>query len=738
MSTTGWCAGLNIPRNTFGYPSWAGNYRAGNCCATELRRVPVSSTADAQCVESLIVRNTLVSSKQLGGTLTLQGSGTSNPTFEAALCVKAGAQIQGLSEHGHLRVNGDSCMGGPLDVGTIYGPTTVTQNPNEDPVASVLVVDGQAEVDTLLAATTNTGDLNVAGVFTVDGLIGGPLANATAIGLFSAFLVSICDGAGNQVTGVAVGANEVLTTSVWNAATATNMTLAQAVTVVVPRPTGGDQAVDAVVDALSPTSLLAIVRVTGAFAFLNYAPIAGHEADEDSPPVGYPVIIGYGSTTLGSRGFTTGIVSDPAAQMFAEYTSLNVSVDDSNELLDGSTGAPVMNFAGKIIGLIQYGTANSDPGGSPIYATVAGGAKGRYLKYFVDAYFTNPVLGTYTLPVTTGVTGTGPIKACDRTTALAPGGVTTFPYVLPLVPADQYLFVEDTGFGTVRLGNISQNNPSYSDVVLKAADIGVSAVLTVHNAVPTTAVSISGATVFTSPYWSPAKGTPATVCATVCTTPTSTPTIVSTNFESSADPVAQFTQVAFTISGLPSMQAAPATPVTCGTCTIGEFSASFHGNTSDTIAHEHLQLVWGVYTAIDCFLLGFGGVMEEAWKSVRGGLDQSAANKIVVVGGLGLDGGTASTFSYKAIQQSSSAWGNTLDVSITPNGAGMQVLLTPAGTGAAVLTTTEGQSATWNIFDYQTNTCRGIITTPAAVDWDTGATTAASIVTSVAAPTRIY
>lgn len=108
--TSSTCAGPIQPRNILGFTRTT----TSDCCSRPVR-VPVTPDlpGQVQAVDTLIVRQELVTNQQRGGTLTLTGSGTVNPTFEAALCVTAGARIDGLSEHGALRVRGNSCMKGP-------------------------------------------------------------------------------------------------------------------------------------------------------------------------------------------------------------------------------------------------------------------------------------------------------------------------------------------------------------------------------------------------------------------------------------------------------------------------------------------------------------------------------------------------------------------------------------------------------------------------------------------------
>lgn len=719
MSTSGWCqSSLPIPRNAYGFPLSAGEYRAGNCCTTQLRRAPQTDASSATSVESLIVRNTLITSKQLGGSLTLQGSGSSNPTYEAALCVKAGARIDGLSQHGQLRVLGDSCMSGPVAMSDVYGPVTVRANPTDAaPAPTQLTVVGDTATTSLIAEEANITNLAVAGLFTVNGLLAGPLANAEVITIINDSLVSICDATGTyQVTGVAVSPTSVLTVGTWDASAAATMTVGDSVKIIAPRIGAGNLALAGIVSKLMPSgnAALIVIDLAAGYSF----PLPVDFADDDSPAVGTPVVLGTGNVTLGSRNFMSGVVADTAASMFYDYTSIHVSVTESTNLNNGSTGAPIFNFKGHVIGMIQYGTLNSVPaGGRVVYSQVAGGIKGRYLKYFVESTLASPVgLPSTGAPFAT-VRGIG---ACERSVALAAGGVANVAVGVPVTDADQLAVLSSTNLGSIRLGEEGQNLPSFQDFIL-TAHLASDTAVDVQNG--SAAGTYTPADSYDASLWSPSKGPPSSLCASLATGAEG-----STNFEgvySGANAGLNFVSVNFTAININGSTLALAS---------GDFAATTNGSnkTFDTLRGTILN--WGTSVGIANWFNGLSGAdqaVKDAWTTAAAAYGTLPTYIFVSTGY------STSNILVTTIIDSTAVASRT--VSIMPTGAStLDVVIGGHGTITYSYATNN-----YNLFSYITNagvqfgSCK-LPLTSLTTSWNTGTTTTAAIVLSTAAPTPVY
>lgn len=396
---------------------------------------------NVQTVKTLMVEDQFVGNKLLVSSVTVTGSGSQRPTYEAALCVKAGAQFDGLTEHGLLRVRGQSCMQGPLAVGNIYGPVTVSADPSApNPDTVQLVVEGTAQTDALLAGDVTTevlaaGTANIAvlnsTVLTVDGVLAGPFAPAEITALISdavgvaRFAV---DESFKYFTCVAVGPGTFLV-----AVTSTVMASAMSsgygasVPVYLPRYLGSAVSVMGQIGKIMPAGNLLTVTVDGLATSIFFDPetdLAGEV--EDSPLPNTPLIVAFANASTGIVNFTTASVEDGFGQLFSEFTAVHIR--PTSPLPSGALGAPIVNYRGKLVGLVQYGTPDAASAyNSSVYGTVTGGIKARFIKYFLATAAPSPAGTPIPMPCTST---TGPIRFTERMSASPPlvsGGVSANP-----------------------------------------------------------------------------------------------------------------------------------------------------------------------------------------------------------------------------------------------------------------------------------------------------------------------
>ena len=503
-----------MPRNTLGFTPAT----AGGSCERPMAVVPRFPGDATQAVDSLIVRNQLITNKHLGAALTLTGTGGPNPTFEAALCVQAGASIHGLSEHGLLRVRGESCMRGPLSVSNLYGPVTVSQNP--DPSATVsdtqLTVQGATETATLLADTALVGALEAdsaevgvlnTDVFTVAGVPAGPFAAAELTALYSNALVGIRVSSSVFVTGIAISTSEVVA-AVLGGGLPVNSTV---YTIVKPIFGGKSTTVTAtVVRNLPACNLTLFALVTGEPAFSVHVAIEDPASPAVSPFAGTPLLVGCVDSSTGAFGFVNATVRDPDGQLVVPFTALHLDMQSTQALDDTAIGAPVINYHGNLVGTVVYGTPAAGVAGtgyginSVPLATVVGAVKAPFiyrLKYGPDSS------GVVPLNLITTITGR-PIRPAERaaSSSLIPGGLATTATGTPAVPSTQAIRIFQSPL-SVPLGQSGPNSNSFPEALLYpwgssativTGDLSSSSTVTVSNFVSDTGVWIAGQTPFSN------------------------------------------------------------------------------------------------------------------------------------------------------------------------------------------------------------------------------------------------
>jgi hypothetical protein len=438
---------------------------------------------DATCVSNLTVTDTLLTRTQVGSTLELLGTGTVLPRAqEVALRVRAGAVVEGVSQHGELRVGGPSCMAGALSVSDIYGPVTVSM-PGGALAPYALTVDGDAAVTNLDATDTVTADtVAAASSLTVRGFNASPMALADAWAAVAASVVTV-------VTSVPVGEGEVVTYSqqgfvVANPDPAAPAALQYVVVTSLfgyPGPYGpggmlvlgdaqevtlvynnGTTVVPGIVAARCTPAATAIVQFNEPPLFAAGAvPVLATEADdEDTPAAGTPVFITSVSPLNGAMQFVAGNVYSPSVSILDTFTSLQVSsayqFSDFTVQglggpmyvltpLGGPTASPTRNLAVKVVGMLQHGPDGSNaaflmeegatstlPGDLLLYTY--GGCRGRVIKHFTDEFFASGgVATTLSLPLPLfpetsrppAAVGLTPIQRALSGGGLGVGGVTS-------------------------------------------------------------------------------------------------------------------------------------------------------------------------------------------------------------------------------------------------------------------------------------------------------------------------
>jgi hypothetical protein len=475
-----------------------------------LRYAPDDTSGVTQSIDNLMVRGRLLSNQQIGGTLTLQGSGGPNPTYEAALCVRAGANIQGLSQHGLLRVIGDSYMGGPVALSTMYGPVTLSNAPDAVPVDEVFTVLGTATTTAL-----NTGVVNAAIVnapllntdeFIINGYNGGPFGPAITAALVGPAVVSVFVPGGQKFQGVVVGTTQtILVCSTWGSGGFPfSLSVNDTVTVTVSRPGLGEKAFPAIVTKVSATANLALLTHTTIYT-QTVAVLAPE--DEATPLPDSPVIVGTGRGDLGTNAFVSGIVSEPSALMLYEYTSLHVSLPTlgAASIPDASIGAPIFDLKGQLLALVQYGSPNSVyTGRGAVFATVTGGVRANAISYFLS---TPGVAGVVSFPVVSSSSPlpVRPIGRWERIPDLISGGLSKAAVGTTTDPATQIMtFASSATLGIAfPLGILGSNVPAFQDLLLQtpvatgfSVTYGDMAV-----ALPPTTTTVTGTAFDTATYW---------------------------------------------------------------------------------------------------------------------------------------------------------------------------------------------------------------------------------------------
>lgn len=438
-----------------------------SCGLPPLRLAPCPGSpgaADTLCVSSLNVAGTLTTNVQVGSTLTLLGTGTVlDSSLEAALCVQAGASIAGLSQHGQLRVVNDSCMGGPLSVSNVYGPTTVSFPPGGAAIGAALSVVGGAAVDDLTATGAVVADtVQAASALIVNDYDASPMALADVWSRISSSVVTVCatvvDGFNsynimqqgfvvanpNPVpTGlpgseyhqyvVVTSARAFLQPSASNLSTATPILLETGSTVMLVFANGTSSVAGTVAARCDPAGAAVITfNEPPTFAADAVPALTSFDNDEDTPLAGTPAFITVINPLSGGVEFQATSVADPSVSVLTTVTSLTVAVptlyyesyygsyNSGPSMggpifiltpLGGGEDTPARNLTIKVAGMLLHGgasavyTYNSDPYNNESASLLGqfGGPRGRVLKHFTDEFFAtsdvSPTPSTLTLPL---------------------------------------------------------------------------------------------------------------------------------------------------------------------------------------------------------------------------------------------------------------------------------------------------------------------------------------------------
>jgi hypothetical protein len=292
--------------------------------------------------------------------------------------------------------------------------------------------------------------------------------------------------------------------------------------------------------------------------------------------------------------------------------------------------------------------------------------------------------------------------------SVAPGSSTT-------TANEQLLSVTING-KTTQLGGLSQNNPSFTDVLVAAQLQG-----TVSSFAALFTGSGSGGSVSAPPgfmvnplNW--LRGLPATLPALNNTSqPENSTTFV---FALQQTGMRYIDTVSYPVS-----------------TTFGpdQFWAALHGNGLDTKGHTDVLVVWGDYSAVNIFLTGLGGVVKEGWQVLP-----ASSGNVLVLGTTGTDGTMPCVFQLLQIPSTSVVF--TVGITYSPT-----TLL--ASAGSLVSTTRTPQSSQpLNCFSATTNTSTtftpqstaafGAIT-GSTLTYETGSTTPTTTALTAAPPTPI-
>lgn len=729
---------------------------ASSACSSPAPRAPSSLPGSVtQAVDSLLVRDQLLTNRQFGAQLTLTGTGTSTPAAEAALVVKTSAVVEGISTHGALVVSGAACMQGTLTAPSVVGPMTIsapaTAGSSVPSPESLLTVEGIAVAESLFAAEVNAAStatdllnaleakvnlLNATtGVFETlnadvllqNGVPSGSLAPAEIAALFAGALVAIVAG-GVARTGIAVSPTSFLTSSASGLET-----LATAVSVVFPQYLGSSVAAPGTVTNTMLAGNLALITLTAPVTVLAPVFVAAALEGTDSPVPGTPLLMGT-VDAVGQFGFVPVTVQNAHAQMFEEYTSVHVN-GTTTPLDNPGVGAPLIDYSGRLVALVQYGTASTATFfGDPLYGSMVGGIKGRFIDYFLQQSAL-PVTSV-ALPVLSGSSFGRPIQVLERATAsgLLPGGVAvTAATSTPVTSSTQALRVFTTAppaaGGPILLGNAGPNNPAMPEALLalavnqNATQVG----LLYTNASPDTPVTETSTSTTTS-YWSSGLPVPSgeTPGVPACDSLSPAQTQVSTNMTLLRDtPAAGY----FTSVDLQCLNWGPGDPSSSAS-----FAVSTHGNALDTDTHSFFVLAWGSLEGISLWIEGLGGntavvTIKEAWQTF---VSVTRPTYLVAYGG-----NVAGTYTFYQYTPSSSAVG--FDVSIDNSVLGELTVILDAQ--PSTTQTFLCPSQTYNIYDFITDTCyRGFSasSTGNAFTFSTGVPSTVTLDASVIAATAMY
>lgn len=736
------CSGIKLNRNAQGFATAAGAGQVGACGTKPLRYAADVASGTTQSVDNLIVRNRLMTNMQLGGTLTLQGTGLPDPMFEAALCVKAGANIQGLSQHGLLRVIGDSYMGGPVAMTQCYGPLKVSNPPDSMPVAEVLTVDGGASSITFKALTVQSeqidsgllysDDVLVKNQFKVDGYYGGPLATAQLSKLTSTWNVTVkavVSGTTYTVLGVAVSHTTILLPYVLDASTDITLDDAglTALSVVVQLTTGAFRALTVTMLRKMPTGNAALVKIDDAQGFLfdTFAELAPYDDDADTPEPGSEVLVVTGDQSFmgGTRSAVAGNVTEPSGQMFYQYTSIHVVLPSLQAqatgaaLPNGSVGGAVYDYRGRLLAMLQYGTTNSIPSGgglgAAVFQTIVGGIKARYLSLLTDPLL--PLTTTVSFPDTASLAVRG-IGTLERGVGLKTGGLTSAAVGASATLTDQLITYTSTSVSTVFLGSKGANTPSFQDSVLRSYRNGNTSA-TVVSAALSTSTTYTDAAVFTPAYWNkgpPVVFPPPAVASAFCTSANK-----STDFIKAK--TGTITKVSFNAGPFPGTPQAQAVAMT-------------HGYQTDTTDVTNFIVAWGNPALLNTWFLGLGGYIAASWASAY--LTVPTGSNVLAVAGF--EDNTWTTFFYVGAGNSNLFTPNTT-YNVTYDSANTVSINVTNSSSDKTYTLRAGSSYNWFAYTgIQTNCGWPLLIAGAKVMWIDGTPQNVTIAATTTAPTALY
>lgn len=425
--------GITTTRNEYGFsapPSYLSD--TASCCSSvgPRRCTTPSASADTYNIDSLVVGD-LFTSKQVGGTLVLNGDTCRGTGSNLALYVKKDTRIDGH---------------------------TFTKD-----------IQASGEVNTVLGFNGAYANVGQPYGLTVDGAVAGPFATQAAIETITLAHVTITDGTSVN-SGFAISPNLLVTSLWWNTADQIPIVSeSYTLNVIVTLPDGTPNTFNATVVCTSSSAGIAILSVHHSYTFKHYLEIVD---DVHVQPYGTPVLIGGGNQQLGTRTFHNGIVTDGSVTMFYEYTSVHVCVTGSNRTPSvGCAGGPILNVYGKVVGMVQYGVENSGAG----YTGTLGGVSSRYLAYVRDEFLKtgSPQREIPVIFIESDQIYPRGISAQERTPYFLPGGVAGLRTLGTADRDSQALSVTfNTSAVPVELGMRGQNNVSLQQAILDAAIAG--------------------------------------------------------------------------------------------------------------------------------------------------------------------------------------------------------------------------------------------------------------------------
>lgn len=708
-------------RTRFGFPTSTGDATA--CCGRGLRaRADTVVTGLVQCVDNLTVRNRLLSGHHFSGTVTVTGSGSANALTEAALCVQAGANFAGLTQHGQLSVVGNSCMTGPLAVSNLYGPVTVGADPSEtNPAVTQLTVSGDSVILGALQSVQVDAAIGDIDVLTVAEGPVGPASGSLIAGRMSNTLVTVLlDTTYDNFVGVvavAVSPTQFLT-SLWYPTDSTGSSLdafavGDSYNLAVVSDLKGALAISATVTHTMPGANLALFTTDSGVGY-NSAFVEVADELTDSPAPGTTVVVGYTDAAMGHTLYTVGVVADAHGQMFDSYTSLHVNVPNSFRTTRGVLGSPIFDYKNRLVGLVQYGTSDAAFPGTSKYkdCLFTGGAKARFIRYFLERVASSAGPDVLTLPV---ADSGRPILVFERGVAgLLPGGVAALNTYATTVSQSSQVLQVAAGSNVTHLGVVGPNNPSYPETVLKYAQASVSSLDRYVTAGGGT-VTYTNSQVYTPTVWS--NGTPQALCATGTGERSTNNQIIQ-----STPGNVEITNNTFVIQVTSSL-------------TSTAFAVTTHGSANDKDTHRMVIVAWGNPASINSWFVGLGGAglepqLVEAWVAYYAGVGSTKPNLVWV-------GLVDNNFVFDSTTSASGLY----NVTISKSSSAVTLGITQPST-STTFSASYSYNSLYNIYDFITNatgTCTQFIApTGATLQATTAGSSTVAIVDSTAPAGQLY